>query len=147
MNIFMTESINRVLDASKSQNGMKLVPKNETISIADTFSLPISCVREMQSKIKIELLPMEESICSHVVTDKQWLQENMICLLSNAVKYSNEGEVTISISKVNSTDLCTTNTQVNENATTDEKIVAEKAMSLESLAPCIEKITECHVIN
>ena len=109
MNVFMFESINRVLDCSKSRQGMKLVPKNETISISETLALPLSCMRELQSKIKIELLPIETSICSHVVTDKQWFQENMICLLSNAVKYSSEGEVSISISKVNSADLPSNN--------------------------------------
>ena len=40
-------------------------------------------------------------ICTHIVTDKQWFQENMLCLLSNAVKYSNHGTITIKISKVN----------------------------------------------
>eukprot|EP01040_Poterioochromonas_malhamensis_P007170 gene7170-biopygen1310 len=38
---------------------------------------------------------MSEEICSHIITDKQWLQENLLCLLSNAVKYSAEGHVTI----------------------------------------------------
>lgn len=100
MNIFMFESINRVLDVTKTKKGMKLVPKNETISIAETLCLPVSCMKEIQSKIKIELLPINVNISSHIITDKQWFQENMICLLSNAVKYSSEGEVTISISKL-----------------------------------------------
>ncbi len=37
-------------------------------------------------------------ICSHIVTDKQWLQENILCLLSNAVKYSVEGNVHVTVS-------------------------------------------------
>ena len=107
MNIFMIESINRVLDCSKSQNGMKLVSKNETLSIFETLSLPFNCLREMkaQADIKIELSSIDTAICSHIITDKQWLQENMLCLLSNAVKYSSQGIVQVSISRVNFNDL------------------------------------------
>ena len=44
-------------------------------------------------------------ISSHIITDKQWFQENIICLLSNAVKYSSEGTVTISMTLVKLSDL------------------------------------------
>jgi hypothetical protein len=30
-------------------------------------------------------------------TDKQWLQENLLCLFSNAVKYTLEGDVTVRV--------------------------------------------------
>ena len=36
-----------------------------------------------------------------MITDKQWMQENVLCLLSNAVKYSSSGEVTLSVSVTN----------------------------------------------
>ena len=36
-------------------------------------------------------------ICSFVATDKQWLQENVLCLLSNAVKYSQQGLIELRI--------------------------------------------------
>jgi signal transduction histidine kinase len=50
-------------------------------------------MRNIQSKIKITVLPvMGEPICPRVITDKLWLQENLLCLLSNAVKYSTDGE-------------------------------------------------------
>jgi CheY-like chemotaxis protein len=35
------------------------------------------------------------NICDNVVTDKHWFQENILCYLSNAVKYSSGGEVTV----------------------------------------------------
>lgn len=37
------------------------------------------------------------AICSHVITDGQWLQENLLCLASNAVKYSRSGPVVLTI--------------------------------------------------
>ena len=51
MNIFMAESINRVLDCSKVQTGMKLVPKHETLHIIEALELPITCMSESQKEI------------------------------------------------------------------------------------------------
>jgi hypothetical protein len=36
-----------------------------------------------------------EDINTYIVSDKHWLAENILCLLSNAVKYSNSGCVTL----------------------------------------------------
>eukprot|EP01040_Poterioochromonas_malhamensis_P006288 gene6288-biopygen1120 len=99
-NAFMLMTINRCLDYTKASNGLKLVPKNETIDLAETLKMPLQCMTNIQQKIKICLMPYgEQGICSHVITDKQWLQENVLCLLSNAVKYSAGGEVVIKVSK------------------------------------------------
>jgi CheY-like chemotaxis protein len=57
----------------------------------DILSLPIQVMKDMQSRIAVELLPSPSTICSYVITDKQWLQENLFCLISNAVKYSSNG--------------------------------------------------------
>ena len=35
-----------------------------------------------------------------MVTDKNWFKENILCLLSNAVKYSHGGKVTLTITHV-----------------------------------------------
>jgi CheY-like chemotaxis protein len=37
----------------------------------------------------------EKELCYSIITDKQWLQENLLCLLSNAVKYSYDGEIIV----------------------------------------------------
>ncbi len=60
--------------------------------------LPLNCMINIQNKIKNVLKPYASNeICTHVITDKQWPQENILCLLSNAVKYSSGGEVAISM--------------------------------------------------
>ena len=105
INVFMLETINRFLDFSKAQNGMKLVPKNETFDLREAMSLPIQCMQSIQTSIYIEDITISDDICSHIITDKQWLEENMICLLSNAVKYSSEGSVKISVTPINESDL------------------------------------------
>ena len=54
-------------------------------------------MQNIQQRIEIKLNTLPKEICSHIITDKQWLQENVLCLLSNAVKYSSQGSVAISI--------------------------------------------------
>jgi CheY-like chemotaxis protein len=97
-NNFMLMTINRCIDYTKASKGMKLKPKYETIDLVEALMLPIDCMKNIQERIKIEFLKLPKEICTHIITDKQWLQENMLCLLSNAVKYSTEGTVTISVS-------------------------------------------------
>ncbi len=63
----------------------------------EALQLPLECMRNMQNRITIRVNDISESVCSHVITDKQWLQENLLCLLSNAVKYSIGGCVDIRI--------------------------------------------------
>ena len=94
-NTFMLMTINRCIDYTKASKGMKLVPKYETVDLREALQFPIECMSNIQERIGIKLEAMSETICSHIITDKQWLQENLLCLLSNAVKYSTEGSVTI----------------------------------------------------
>jgi CheY-like chemotaxis protein/signal transduction histidine kinase len=101
-NEFMLMNIHRVIDFTKASNGLKLVPKLESTDLKETLDLPLHCMSNIQNRIQIELLPYDSNlICSHVITDKQWLQENILCLLSNAVKYSSQGKVTVSVQLVN----------------------------------------------
>ena len=44
--------------------------------------------------------PLSPIICSHIITDKQWLMENVPCLLSNTVKYSNKGCVEVAVTLI-----------------------------------------------
>ena len=99
-NAFMLMTINRCIDYAKATKGVKLVPKLETIDLLETMQLPLSCMRNVQSRIAIVLNAVPENVCSHIITDKQWLQENLLCLLSNAVKYSSKGEVTVTVKPI-----------------------------------------------
>ena len=100
----MLMTINRCLDYTKASNGLKLNPKYETIELRETLQLPLNCMRNVQSKINIVLKPYSDEICTHIITDKQWLQENILCLLSNAVKYSAGGEARITVRLINGDD-------------------------------------------
>lgn len=97
-NAFMLMTIHRCIDFVKASKDLKLTPKYETINLADVISLPLQCMKNIQQRVSIDFLPIPKNICVHVITDKQWLQENFLCLLSNAVKYSNGGSVQVKIS-------------------------------------------------
>lgn len=125
-NSFMVMTINRVLDYAKASKGMKLVPKFETIQLFDTISLPIQCMKNVQDKVLIQFDKLPEEISSQIITDKQWLQENVLCLLSNAAKYSSGGVVTISVRLVDeqpemaSTSPCVTTVSNEPCSATDD---------------------------
>jgi signal transduction histidine kinase/ActR/RegA family two-component response regulator len=101
VNSFMNMTINRCIDFTKATNGIALSPKYETIRLSEVLQVPLSCMNSLQdasavNNIVLNRLPL--GICSHIITDKQWLQENILCLLSNAVKYSAKNSiVTINI--------------------------------------------------
>jgi CheY-like chemotaxis protein/signal transduction histidine kinase len=96
-NSFMIMTINRCIDFTKASKGLKLIPKLETIELQETVDLPIKVMRDFKSNLAINLLPIAADICSHIISDRQWLQENLLCLMSNAVKYSSKGTVEISV--------------------------------------------------
>ena len=96
-NSFMTMTINRCLDYTKSTNGFKLVPKFETVSLKQSLSMPVKLMQGAQHAIAIAMNSIPDDICSHIITDKQWLIENLLCLLSNASKYSSKGTVTVDV--------------------------------------------------
>jgi CheY-like chemotaxis protein len=98
-NAFMLMSINRTMDYTKASRGLKLIPLMGTIDLLETLSLPLNCMKNIQNRVNISVAPINSTrICNFIFTDKQWLQENVLCLLSNAAKYSSEGNVTVKVS-------------------------------------------------
>ena len=94
----MFSAVNRALDYTKASRGIALVPKNETVHLTEAVQLPLSCLKGLQSRVAVSLDYIGVDVCPFVITDLQWLQENVMCLLSNAVKYSSAGEVRLKVS-------------------------------------------------
>ena len=92
---FMSMTINRSIDFTKSSHGIKLVPSPEIIDLAECLNWPLKCVRGMQARVPIELDPLPPNLSPLIITDKQWLQENVLCLVSNAAKFTIHGSVRI----------------------------------------------------
>jgi signal transduction histidine kinase len=87
-NNFMLMSINRAIDFSKASNGISLVPRPESFVVRDLFQYAMSCVRDLNPSSNITFCPVPVTFCNSIITDKQWLLENLLCLVSNAVKFS-----------------------------------------------------------
>jgi CheY-like chemotaxis protein len=67
-----------------------------TSDLFDIFILTRSH-RHLKSSLEIIVSPFPATMCLNIITDKHWFAENILCLLSNAVKYSNGGTVTVTI--------------------------------------------------
>ena len=99
MNTFMIMSINRCLDTAKSQRGLKLLPKSETFSLQKAVSIAFLCMKscDKSEQIQVKMNTIPGDICPFIISDHQWIHENVLCLLSNAVKYSHHGTVELGV--------------------------------------------------
>lgn len=92
--LFFQMVINRALDYSKVSSGMILQPRKDTVSLDVVLSQVRNCLRcfDTNSNVSVEVL---SQVFDFIVTDFQWLAENLLCLASNAQKYSKTGKVVI----------------------------------------------------
>jgi hypothetical protein len=81
---------NRCIDYSKASHGISLVPRPETFAFKEAFDLPLNCIRDNHTHATITLKIQSVSICPFIISDRQWIQENILCLVSNSVKYSGQ---------------------------------------------------------
>ena len=90
---FMTMSINRCLDYTKAASNIALKPVVETFDISSTLIIPVRCIKhhlQVADRERIVVHPLHEDLCPYVISDKHWFSENLLCFLSNAVKYSDK---------------------------------------------------------
>jgi signal transduction histidine kinase len=92
---FMNMTINRSIDFTKASSGIKLNPSIESINFSETLKWAVGCMVKSREIVPIVVAPIPASIHNQIYTDKHWLMENMMCLLSNAQKFTTEGEITI----------------------------------------------------
>jgi hypothetical protein len=92
---FMRMAIHRSIDFTKSSSNIALVPALETVDLEGTVRAQLHMIRSLKPGVQINLSNVSVGVCNMVVTDKHWLAENVLCLLSNAVKYSDGGPIGI----------------------------------------------------
>jgi hypothetical protein len=66
--------------------------------LVESLKAPLQVVCITHPGISITLAPLPSDVCARVITDKLWLIENVLCLLSNAVNYSSGGPICIDVS-------------------------------------------------
>jgi signal transduction histidine kinase len=94
---FMMMSINRSIDYTKASGNISLVPSMVTFNIISALSIPVTVIRHLQNEINIIINPLPLNLHENLLSDKNWFSENVLCLLSNAVKYSDGGTVNVNI--------------------------------------------------
>lgn len=92
---FMNMMINRAIDYTKISHHIPLVPFLEFVDVQDCINSCVHCINVLQSRVDVHVGPLPAQFQSQIVTDKQWFQENLTCLLSNAIKYTPDGRVDV----------------------------------------------------
>ena len=92
---FMEMAINRSQDFMKASSNIALLPAMETFEFEAALSMSVTCINHLQTSRTIVVHPSDPRICSHLISDRHWLSENVLCLLSNAIKYSDCGAIDV----------------------------------------------------
>jgi signal transduction histidine kinase len=100
---FMTSAISRTIEFSKTSVGVSLTPSNSSFNLLAALSNPIKWIKSIlpadgKKSIALEAFPEGTSF---LISDKHWVEENLLCLLSNAVKYSNHGVIRVTVTLEN----------------------------------------------
>jgi signal transduction histidine kinase len=105
---FMLMTINRAIDYTKVTSGIQLKPSLETVDVDGVFNWVKMCVAHTVTSRSVSIVvePFSAGICNCIITDKQWLMENLLCLISNAQKFTAHGAIRITYCLVNSTTEC-----------------------------------------
>lgn len=91
---FMNMVINRFVDFTKASSGRKLRSSIESINFAEMIKWSVGCM-EQSPNVPIVVEPIPSAISERLFTDKQWLMENMLCLVSNAQKFTTDGKISV----------------------------------------------------
>ena len=83
---FLSMSIRRSQDFVRASSNFALMPVFESFSLADALTMVYKCIACQNSGRIVTIHPMVD-ICTHVISDRLYFVDNLLCLLSNAVKY------------------------------------------------------------
>ena len=99
---FMLMTINRAIDYTKVTSGIQLKPSMETVDVSEVFNWVKLCVSHTVNTTKVPIVidPLPDDMCNFIITDKQWLMENLLCLISNAQKFTAQGKICVKCSFV-----------------------------------------------
>ena len=102
----MMMAVNRGIEFAKAQGGIKLAPNMTSFCLAEVVAMPLQIIESIKSKTSVELVPLSSDIYPQVISDMHWLRENILCLVSNALKYSLDGtSVTVMVDLVSAEEL------------------------------------------
>lgn len=90
-------AISRSINFTKASANIALLPALETVDLSAPLLVAANIIRTLNPEVPLSVEPLPAEMCAFVVTDRHWLGENALCLLSNAVKYSDGGPIRINV--------------------------------------------------
>lgn len=95
----LLEIVNDILDFSRIESGkIEIVPREyDTCSLLDTI-IPMIKVKASQKNLKF-YVEVDSTLPTTIYGDDKRVREIMLNILNNAIKYTNEGSVTLSIER------------------------------------------------
>lgn len=83
------------------QSGHCLSPSLETVNILDCVNWATTTITRSGKREKVKISSEIDLTAVHhlIITDKHWLLENLLCFMSNAVKFTTEGSVVVKVTK------------------------------------------------
>ena len=90
---FLLMNINRSQDFVKASSNLALTPSYETVDIVDVLRFVETCMSHTSNGRIITIHPLPEDMCPMQITDRHYLTDNLLCLISNATKYSDTGTI------------------------------------------------------
>mmetsp|Transcript_22336 Transcript_22336/g.21576 ORF Transcript_22336/g.21576 Transcript_22336/m.21576 type:complete len:843 (-) Transcript_22336:1181-3709(-) len=112
---FMAMAINRSQDFMKASNNIALVPAMEIFELQSALMMPLTCIRHLKADRLIIAHPLDSHMHPTILSDKHWISENILCLLSNAVKYSEVGTIDLRITIVDNSEKWCNSSQLSMN--------------------------------
>ena len=94
---FMRCAISRTIDLTEANNGIGLTPLITDFDLQSSLDAPLKWIQSMlppDGRVTVELEPLPDGV-NIISTDQRWLEENLLCLLSNGVKFSDQGVVRV----------------------------------------------------
>jgi CheY-like chemotaxis protein len=93
----MVMAINRAIEFRKTAAGLSLLASNETFHLSKAVEWAVDRFSSNPSgvPIRVEMGPVFNECCPFLITDKHWMTENILTLLSNACKFTSKGEIVL----------------------------------------------------
>lgn len=101
---FMSMTIGRAMDFQRTAKGLPLVPDLEYIFVEPIINRVVECCRNSKANVPVRVAPLPRLLMNTKLhTDESWLFDNLLCLVSNAVKYTDNDVVRVRFQIVPST--------------------------------------------
>ena len=90
---FMSMTIGRACDFERTNKGFTLSPDLQYVHLDPIVTRMLNCCHGMKNNVDIKVAPISRMMNAKFHTDESWLFDNLLCLVSNAVKFTDNDTV------------------------------------------------------